>query len=1473
MLQLLSPFQSFFHRKLLCFLSITVYCLTITMAGWAQTPDANGILYVKKGGAGSQSGNSWANAMAELGYALQVVDSINDLSLAVHQVWVAGGTYMPMYPVGYYPGPVNVRNNAFALPGNVKIYGGFAGTETTLSGRNLSLAANRSILSGDLGVLNNSSDNAYHVLVQADFSGTSELDGFTITGGNADGQNVISINGNDVYPNCGGAIYALVGINLTNVVIIGNTANSMGGGIYGDQIYASFTNMTVTGNTAASGGGMYCAAAVITLNNTVFSGNKATTSGGGIYDASTTLQLNNITMSGNSAPSGGAIYFNSFVDSYIRNSIIYGNSSGIGYTFYEPEVSYSLIQQVSSNPANHNLDGSTNPLFSYAPSYTTAPFTEADYRLLYNSPAINAGANSQYPGLNVATKDRVGYPRVYNYAGGGVIDMGAYEFQDTTQCLTTVTMAKTYGAADFEPGLTVSGILPVSYVSADTTIASTYQDVEDSNKWKISIKKAGSVDITAFNAGDSCGGTVSNVLIKLSVNKAVLTVKANDYSKAYDAIRYTGGTGVTYTGFVYNDTVAALGGSITYSGNSSYARKPGNYFIVPGGLSSDNYNFTYVNGVLNIYISQAPDANGILYVKKGNTGMGSSWSDALGEAADGFKFAQMLNTVAAGTVKQIRIAGGTYKPLYASTDLDSFNAVNRNNSFILVKDVNVYGGFAGIETGIDERDLSLPANKTILSGDLGIQNNNNDNAFHVVMDGRWGSFPTGSTALNDIVITGGNAGMLVIPYNLGGGLSNASSDITLTNVVLNANVADKGGAIYNNGSMALTNVVISGNVGMLVGAGIYNSGYFLSLTNVVAAGNYGDSQGGAVYNDGGESVTISNSIIYGNSGGVLGLTNFPYFSLIQGMNADSVHYNLAGSTDPLFVSASSYHTAPFVTGDYHVQSGSLVIDHGSNSLYPMLDSASKDLAGAPRVYDYANSGIIDIGAYEYQEEAQAQHITVNDINKIYGQTDFEPGAMASSGLPVSYTSADTAIAVIVQDTSVGSHEKIHIKKAGVVQITASQPGNSSYGAASDLVFVLTVNKAALTVTADDKMRCSGKENSVFTYHYSGFVKNETETTLDTLPSCSSVANSQSPAGDYAIVLSGAAAANYSITYVNGVLTINTLPVSTISAAGGTILCGDGDTLSLNASGAYSFEWLLNNTALPGIIADSLNITGTGVYSAIATDSNGCAAETANNIEIVKLLLPQPSFSFDSYCVNKPVLFTNESVVDESGTVAYTWNSGGGQTSSASSPQFTFTTAGNYTVELQIASQECPSLIATLSRVVAIQAFAAPVRLSAVSVYPGSSVVLQARNLAGATYNWMPITGLSDAGIRTPVAVLQHDQDYTISMTLPSGCVTVDSLLVTAETTNDIFVPNVFTPNGDGRNDELRPFLKGVKTLHYFNVYDQWGNKVFGTTDASLGWNGMFKGKLQPLATYIWMAEGVDYSGKILRKQGAVTLLR
>jgi gliding motility-associated-like protein len=162
-----------------------------------------------------------------------------------------------------------------------------------------------------------------------------------------------------------------------------------------------------------------------------------------------------------------------------------------------------------------------------------------------------------------------------------------------------------------------------------------------------------------------------------------------------------------------------------------------------------------------------------------------------------------------------------------------------------------------------------------------------------------------------------------------------------------------------------------------------------------------------------------------------------------------------------------------------------------------------------------------------------------------------------------------------------------------------------------------------------------------------------------------------------------------------------------------------------------------------------------------------------------------------------------------------------------------------------------------------------------AVIVGQPLQLQASG--GTLYAWLPATGLNNPSIADPVAILSGAYDsiaYVVKVSREDGCSAYDTVVVKIFRTDpDIFVPSAFSPNGDGRNDMLKPILVGMKSLESFRVYNRWGQLVFSTSQAGKGWDGRLKGLPQKSDVYVYLATGINYLGKKVERKGTAMLIR
>ncbi len=267
------------------------------------SPTMGQIIYVDVGATGNNDGLSWANAYNYLQDALAAASS-------GEEIWVAEGIYKPDLGKDIEPGD---RSATFQLKNGVALYGGIAAGATSLEEQNWE--TNETILSGDLNGNDVTIDepldlldeptraeNSYHVVTASDTDANAVLDGFIITGGNAEGSS----------PNrSGGGMFNEGGKpKVINCEFYWNSAVGSGGAMCNRKSSPTVTNCTFSENSASGyGGGMRNESASPTVTNCIFSGNVAVEHcGGGMNNVNCrNATVTDCMFTGNSARLGGGM--------------------------------------------------------------------------------------------------------------------------------------------------------------------------------------------------------------------------------------------------------------------------------------------------------------------------------------------------------------------------------------------------------------------------------------------------------------------------------------------------------------------------------------------------------------------------------------------------------------------------------------------------------------------------------------------------------------------------------------------------------------------------------------------------------------------------------------------------------------------------------------------------------------------------------------------------------------------------------------------------------------------------------------------------------------------------------------------------------------------------------------------------------------------------------------------------------------
>jgi hypothetical protein len=901
---------------------------TVDMGAYEYTkitvvPDANGVVYVNQTVAtGNGNGSSWYNAAIELADALY--DAKNNS--AIQQIWVAKGTYKPLYKAAETDIngiPTTDRHCAFVLVSGVCIYGGFTGavTETTLNQRNWD--NNPTILSGDIGVVNNNSDNVYHVVISAGYMAVQTyLDGITITGGNANALgNYMYVNGYLVESFHGGGVYNISSSQrFTNSNIIGNTAYS-GGGMWNNNSQPIFENGSIANNTASSeGGGMFnlqnsmvilhigtienntavYGGGIVNINHStsyledfIVRGNAASAQGGGVYTYSvsseedisacilrTVLLVNNtagmqgpalynyssycsmtnVTCTENTSSNNRALVYNSNSVVKIQNSIIWGNYTyGTVSTPTLPLYANSLVKGETANDANGNIAGNTNPLFIDP--------NNGNYRLQYTSPCMDAGTDT----FNLLCCDLDLNPRIM----GSRIDMGAYEYQKLP------VVPNSFGIVHVNQQITTGNGSGDSWNNAVHSLSEALRTA----KINTAIQQIWVAHGTYYPE-DKAAVT--------DVNNNPTTDRHKSFVLLPNVKMYGGFTGATtettlnHRNWEVNPTI--LSGDIGVQGNSS-----------------DN--------VYHVIISSGNSGSGCL---DGFTITGGNGNEA------------SKNIYVNGNLINGSRGGGIYNYGHSS------NSTYKNLKIM----ENTASSGGGIWNEVSSCMLE----------NIYIENNNASSS------GQGGGM---FNYYSDIQIQKGSISNNTAP--VGAGVSNSyNSKIGLTNVLIKGNTASTyGGGIYNsydNGTRTacnLNNVAIINNTASAQGGALYNEYNTCTLTNVTCTGNVTVINNRAPIYNINATVNIYNSIIWGNNSlyGISSGSPVYFYSLVEGVTTSGINGNLAGNTNPLFMDPNN--------GNYRLAISPLspCIGAGNNSYNTVTTT---DLDGNPRI----QGPHIDLGTYE-----------------------------------------------------------------------------------------------------------------------------------------------------------------------------------------------------------------------------------------------------------------------------------------------------------------------------------------------------------------------------------------------------------------------------------------------------------------------------------------------------------------------------
>jgi gliding motility-associated-like protein len=280
---------------------------------------------------------------------------------------------------------------------------------------------------------------------------------------------------------------------------------------------------------------------------------------------------------------------------------------------------------------------------------------------------------------------------------------------------------------------------------------------------------------------------------------------------------------------------------------------------------------------------------------------------------------------------------------------------------------------------------------------------------------------------------------------------------------------------------------------------------------------------------------------------------------------------------------------------------------------------------------------------------------------------------------------------------------------------------------------------------------------------------------------------------------------------------------------------------------------------------------TGIYTVkLVVNRNSTCSDS-----ITRFVKVYPEFHADFEinglpCPKTPVQFLNRITSTYQPVTFYNWSFGDGGTSTAPNPYHSYDTGGTFNVSLYAGNiKGCTDTVTKTFDVLKFHPFAGNDTI----IVKGEYIFFHASG--GDIYSWRPPTYLDNPNIRNPVGYYPDTGrlDYIVHIATENGCEGEDTINVWVVAQSAIFVPSAFSPNGDGRNDVLRPIGIGYKNINYFRVFNRWGQQVYYGTKFNEGWDGSYQGAKSDIGTYYWVLSITDRFGKEQVIKGDSALIR
>jgi gliding motility-associated-like protein len=342
------------------------------------------------------------------------------------------------------------------------------------------------------------------------------------------------------------------------------------------------------------------------------------------------------------------------------------------------------------------------------------------------------------------------------------------------------------------------------------------------------------------------------------------------------------------------------------------------------------------------------------------------------------------------------------------------------------------------------------------------------------------------------------------------------------------------------------------------------------------------------------------------------------------------------------------------------------------------------------------------------------------------------------------------------------------------------------------------------------------------------------------------------------------------------------PLTVTAGAGKNVCAGSSTTVTATATGgdgAHTYTWQPGNT-----LGSTISVTPVGTQIYTVTVSDGCGTPVATSVVTVQSVAPilTPAFTPDSSAGCAPLCVTFANITTGGTTTSCNWDFGDAGSSQNCAPTYCYRKSGTYSVKLTVTDTNgCASILTKTNN---IKVF--PIPVGGFIADPKSTSILtplinftdkSTSDVVKWNWNFGDVVN-SGSTKKNPTYTYKDTGKYQVQLivTTAYGCVDTIEDAVIIHGDYMFYVPNAFSPNGDGINDTFFP--KGYMldaSCYKMLIFDRWGNLIFSSTDLNLGWDGKANGGAETAQqdVYVWKIETCDYQKTKYKYIGHVSLVK